>query len=112
MLYLLILAHKKENKMDELKEYLSEMDFKTMLLLFIGYTLFVIGKYYASSFSNRKMVFLIKIIPFLLALILEANTFINKVHHQMFEGTLIIVLMVLSVFSLFNKNNDSDSFFW
>ena len=94
--------------MDEIIDFISKMDIKTMVLIVIGYAIYIIGRNSTYLFNNRKMEYLIKVIPFLLSLILLASRFINKTHHQSFEGTLIIVLLVGSVISLFNKNNDEE----
>ena len=95
--------------MDEIQKAISEMEFKTIILLIIGYTLMVIGRFYDSIFKDRKMVYIIKVIPLLLALILMVTRFINKIHHSSFEGALITVLLVTSVISLIPKSKDWDS---
>ena len=93
--------------MDEIQQAISEMDLKTIVLIFIGFIICMIGRYHTSMFKTRKMVYLIKLIPFLLALVLMAQRFINKTHHSNFEGDLIVVLLVASIISLFKKNEDS-----
>ena len=95
--------------MDEIQSAISEMEFKTIVLLIIGYTLMVIGRYYEYLFKTRKMVYIIKVIPLLLALILKVTRFSNKIHHSSFEGVLITVLLVTSVISLIPKSKDWDS---
>jgi hypothetical protein len=96
--------------MEEIKDFISNMDTKTMVLIVIGYAIYIAGRNLNPSVNNRKRVYLIKIIPLLLALILFITPIINKVHHQSFERTLTIVLLVISLFSLFNKTNDEDTF--
>jgi len=93
--------------MDDIGRYLKEMDLRIVLFILIGYAIYIFGRYYSSNYTaNKNVIFLIKVIPVLLSLTIIISGMINKIHHQSFEGTLLIVLLFVSVFSFFPKLND------
>ena len=90
--------------MDEIKKHLSEMDLLTMILLLLGTVIYFIGRYYYSYFtSNKRIIYLIKVIPLLIGLPILILGFINKIHHETLEGCLLTAIIFFSIISLFSK---------
>ena len=89
--------------MDEIQKHISQMDLKTILLILLGFAIYFYGRYFNSYFTDKKMIFLIKVIPILLSLTLIVIGIINKVHHEFFEGIFLTMLLIFSVIRFFPK---------
>ncbi len=86
--------------------YLKDVDYKTLLLLMMGYAFMLMGMNFGDAIKNKKLLFAIQFFPVILSFTIIVIGMIYKNHHQSFEGTLLVVLLVVSTISLFQKRKD------
>lgn len=89
--------------MDEIQKDISLLDLKTILLLLLGWSILIVGRYYNSYFTKKKLIIYIKVIPILLSLSMIVIDVINKVHLEFFERTFLVMLLIFSVTRFFPK---------